>query len=94
MFEAVGMEYWPAYFGKVHDVLRPGGKAGLQIITIQDDLFDEYNARTDFIQKYVFPGGMLPSEDRLAPVVAESRSVLAIGGTVRPRLCCHAQALG
>ena len=72
MFEAVGMEYWPAYFGKVHDVLRPGGKAGLQIITIQDDLFDEYNARTDFIQKYVFPGGMLPSEDRLAPVVAKA----------------------
>ncbi|MFT6426933.1 MAG: cyclopropane-fatty-acyl-phospholipid synthase [Brevundimonas sp.] len=72
MFEAVGMEYWPAYFGKVHDVLRPGGKAGLQIITIQDDLFDEYNARTDFIQKYVFPGGMLPSEERLAPVVSKA----------------------
>jgi len=72
MFEAVGMEYWPAYFGKVHDVLQPGGKAGLQIITIQDDLFDEYNARTDFIQKYVFPGGMLPSEDRLAPVVSKA----------------------
>ena len=72
MFEAVGMEYWPAYFGKVHDVLQTGGKAGLQIITIQDDLFDEYNARTDFIQKYVFPGGMLPSEDRLAPVVSKA----------------------
>jgi len=72
MFEAVGMEYWPAYFGKVHDVLQPGGKAGLQIITIQDDLFDEYNARTDFIQKYVFPGGMLPSEERLAPVVSKA----------------------
>ena len=72
MFEAVGMEYWPAYFGKVHDVLQPGGKAGLQIITIHDDLFDEYNARTDFIQKYVFPGGMLPSEDRLAPVVSKA----------------------
>ena len=72
MFEAVGMEYWPAYFGKVHDVLQSGGKAGLQIITIQDDLFDEYNARTDFIQKYVFPGGMLPSEERLAPVVSKA----------------------
>jgi cyclopropane-fatty-acyl-phospholipid synthase len=68
MFEAVGKEYWPAYFGKIHDVLTPGGVAGLQIITIQDALFDEYNARTDFIQKYVFPGGMLPSEERLAPV--------------------------
>jgi cyclopropane-fatty-acyl-phospholipid synthase len=70
MFEAVGMEYWPAYFDKIHDVLKPGGRAGLQIITIQDTLFDGYSARTDFIQKYVFPGGMLPSEERLAPIVA------------------------
>jgi cyclopropane-fatty-acyl-phospholipid synthase len=70
MFEAVGKEYWPAYFDKVHDVLKPGGVAGLQIITIQDALFEEYNARTDFIQKYVFPGGMLPSEERLAPVTS------------------------
>ncbi|ASD27977.1 SAM-dependent methyltransferase [Brevundimonas diminuta] len=69
MFEAVGREYWPTYFQKVHDVLKPGGRAGLQIITIQDDLFDEYEARTDFIQKYVFPGGSLPSEARMAPVV-------------------------
>ncbi|QTN18551.1 class I SAM-dependent methyltransferase [Brevundimonas sp. AJA228-03] len=69
MFEAVGKEYWGAYFDKVHDVLKPGGRAGLQIITIQEDLFEEYNARTDFIQKYVFPGGMLPSEARLQPVV-------------------------
>jgi len=69
MFEAVGKEYWGAYFDKVHDVLKPGGRAGLQIITIQDELFEEYNARTDFIQKYVFPGGMLPSEARLQPVV-------------------------
>lgn len=68
MFEAVGQEYWPAYFGKIHDVLEPGGRAGLQIITIEDALFDEYNRRTDFIQKYVFPGGMLPSEARLKPV--------------------------
>ena len=69
MFEAVGKEYWGAYFDKVHDVLKPGGRAGLQIITIQEELFEEYNARTDFIQKYVFPGGMLPSEARLQPVV-------------------------
>lgn len=70
MFEAVGREYWPTYFQKVRDVLKPGGRAGLQIITIQDALFDEYDARTDFIQKYVFPGGSLPSEARMAPVVA------------------------
>ncbi|MNQ57733.1 Cyclopropane-fatty-acyl-phospholipid synthase [compost metagenome] len=72
MFEAVGREYWPTYFQKVHDVLKPGGRAGLQIITIQDDLFDEYDARTDFIQKYVFPGGSLPSEARMAPVIARA----------------------
>lgn len=70
MFEAVGREYWPTYFAKVRDVLKPGGRAGLQVITIQDALFDEYDARTDFIQKYVFPGGSLPSEAKLAPVVA------------------------
>lgn len=69
MFEAVGKEYWPAYFDTIHNVLIPGGRAGLQIITIEDELFEEYNARTDFIQKYVFPGGMLPSEVRLQPVV-------------------------
>jgi len=73
MFEAVGQEYWPAYFAKLHEVLKPGGRAGLQIITIQDALFEEYDARTDFIQKYVFPGGSLPSEARLAPVVADAR---------------------
>jgi cyclopropane-fatty-acyl-phospholipid synthase len=65
MFEAVGEEYWPAYFGKIHDVLSPGGRAGLQIITIRDELFARYRRRADFIQKYIFPGGMLPSETRL-----------------------------
>ena len=70
MFEAVGREYWPTYFAKVRSALKPGGRAGLQVITIQDALFEEYDARTDFSQKYVFPGGSLPSEARLAPVVA------------------------
>ncbi len=65
MFEAVGEEYWPAYFDKVRDVLSPGGRAGLQIITIRDELFSVYRSRADFIQKYIFPGGMLPSEARL-----------------------------
>lgn len=69
MFEAVGMEYWPAYFDRIHDVLKPGGKAGLQIITIADAYFAGMKKRTDFIQKYVFPGGMLPSEAALKPVI-------------------------
>lgn len=72
MFEAVGQEYWPAYFGKIHDVLEPGGRAGLQIITIDDAVFAGYRKRTDFIQKYIFPGGMLPSESALKPVVADA----------------------
>lgn len=65
MFEAVGEEYWPTYFGKIRDVLSPGGRAGLQIITIKDELFDVYRRHADFIQKYIFPGGMLPSETAL-----------------------------
>jgi cyclopropane-fatty-acyl-phospholipid synthase len=65
MFEAVGERYWPTYFGSIHERLRPGGRAGLQIITIRDDVFDRYRRRADFIQKYIFPGGMLPSEARL-----------------------------
>ena len=66
MFEAVGEQYWGAYFRKVHDVLKQGGKAGLQIITIADEFFDDYRKRSDFIQKYIFPGGMLPSATKLA----------------------------
>ena len=69
MFEAVGQEYWPAYFDKIRQVLVPDGRAALQIITIADAFFGGYDKRTDFIQKYVFPGGMLPSEAVLKPVV-------------------------
>jgi cyclopropane-fatty-acyl-phospholipid synthase len=65
MFEAVGQEYWPSFFSKVNEVLKPGGKAGLQIITIRDDLFDAYSKRADFIQRYIFPGGVLPSVEKL-----------------------------
>ena len=65
MFEAVGEAYWPAYFAKVREVLSPGGRAGLQIITIRDELFRTYRSRSDFLRKYIFPGGMLPSEERL-----------------------------
>jgi cyclopropane-fatty-acyl-phospholipid synthase len=65
MFEAVGESYWPTYFNCLHDRLRPGGLAGLQIITIADRYFDDYRSSADFIQRYVFPGGMLPSPSRL-----------------------------
>lgn len=69
MFEAVGEEYWPSFFGKVRDVLKTGGQAGLQIITIADELFDDYRRSADFIQRYIFPGGMLPSPSALADQV-------------------------
>ena len=65
MFEAVGESYWPTYFDQVHACLKPGGKAGLQIITIAKERFDSYRKKTDFIQRYIFPGGMLPSPERL-----------------------------
>jgi cyclopropane-fatty-acyl-phospholipid synthase len=81
MFEAVGERYWPAYFDKVRESLAPDGRAGLQIITIRDELFDEYRRRPDFIQKYIFPGGMLPSEARLR--VETERAGLAWAGVTR-----------
>ncbi|MCF8878989.1 cyclopropane-fatty-acyl-phospholipid synthase family protein [Hyphobacterium sp. SN044] len=65
MFEAVGQEYWPSFFSKVSEVLKPGGQAGLQIISIRDDIFDSYSKRADFIQRYIFPGGILPSMEKL-----------------------------
>lgn len=72
MFEAVGEAYWPTYFRKVRDLLVPGGRAGLQVITIEDRLFDDYKRTSDFIQKYIFPGGMLPSEERLRMVTDQA----------------------
>ena len=61
MFEAVGEKYWPTYFDTVRDRLKPGALATLQIITIEDTRFEMYRKSVDFIQKYIFPGGMLPS---------------------------------
>lgn len=61
MFEAVGRAYWPGYFKTVRDKLKPGGLACIQTITIRDDLFERYVRSTDFIQQYIFPGGLLPS---------------------------------
>ena len=65
MFEAVGYKYWSDFFRKIKEVLKPNGMAGLQIITIHDDLFDKYIKSVDFIQTYVFPGGFLPSIKKL-----------------------------
>jgi cyclopropane-fatty-acyl-phospholipid synthase len=61
MFEAVGEEYWPLFFQTLKRCLKPGGRAVVQTITIRDDLFERYRVGSDFIQQYIFPGGMLPS---------------------------------
>lgn len=72
MFEAVGESYWPSYFGKVKECLNEGAKAALQIITIDDQLFKRYRKRADFIQHYIFPGGMLPSEAALKEAFSQA----------------------
>ena len=63
MLEAVGAAYWPTYFDKLRAALQPGGVAVLQVITIGDGYFESYSRRPDFIQKYIFPGGMLPTPE-------------------------------
>ena len=65
MFEAVGEEHWKNYFETIKTHLKPGGMAGLQSITIANEFFEIYKRRPDFIQKYIFPGGILPSESEL-----------------------------
>jgi cyclopropane-fatty-acyl-phospholipid synthase len=62
MFEAVGERFWPAYFATVKRCLKPGGRAVIQTITIDERLFDDYRKGSDFIQQYIFPGGMLPTK--------------------------------
>lgn len=70
MFEAVGEHYWPGFFGMLHDRLRPGGRAVVQTITIAEQKFERYRKGTDFIQQYIFPGGMLPAPSRFSDVAA------------------------
>ena len=61
MIEAVGREYWPTYFQTIAKLLKPGGRACIQSIVIDDALYERYALGTDFIQQYIFPGGFLPS---------------------------------
>lgn len=64
MFEAVGRAYWPSYFQALRKALKPGGLACVQSITLSDALWERYSRGTDFIQQYIFPGGLLPSPER------------------------------
>ncbi len=65
MLEAVGEAYWPTYFRALRRLVRPGGRIALQVITINPDDFPNYRRNADFIQLYIFPGGMLPTPERL-----------------------------
>lgn len=74
MVEAVGQAYWPAYLDVIARSLRPGGRAAIQYIAIDDDIFEAYAASVDFIQTYIFPGGLLLSESRFR-ALAEMRGL-------------------
>ena len=80
MFEAVGEKYWPVYFDTVRERLKPGKHATLQIITVADSRWDVYKRGVDFIQKYIFPGGMLPSPSVLRQEIA--RAGLQLKGSI------------
>lgn len=74
MVEAVGQRYWPDYLASISRCLKPGGRAAIQYIRIEDDIFESYARSTDFIQHYIFPGGMLLSESRFR-AIAESNGL-------------------
>ena len=76
MIEAVGERWWPAYFRKVRDCLKPGGRASIQAITIDRAAFEKYRRTSDFIREYIFPGGMLAPPERLASL-ARSAGLVA-----------------
>ena len=73
MFEAVGMQYWQAYFDKVKDLLKPTGIFSMQTIVIFEGLFEKYSRKIDFIQKYIFPGGMLPTVEKLENIANQKK---------------------
>jgi cyclopropane-fatty-acyl-phospholipid synthase len=77
MLEAVGESYWPAYFTRLRECLAPGGVAVLQIITMREDRFETYRNGSDFIQRYIFPGGMLPTPGIVARQAAAAGLALA-----------------
>ena len=80
MFEAVGEQYWPTYFETVRERLKPGKHATLQIITVNDERWEAYRKGVDFIQKYIFPGGMLPSPTVLRQQV--EKAGLNVSGSI------------
>ena len=77
MFEAVGEDNWKDYFAVLNRCLKPGGRGGLQIITIDDAAFPRYRRNPDFIQRYIFPGGMLPSLSKLKEAIESAGLTLS-----------------
>ena len=72
MLEAVGESYWNTYFNQLRNLLKPGGNAVIQVITIDDERFESYRKHSDFIQQYIFPGGMLPPQSKLLELTESS----------------------
>ena len=91
MFEAVGEKYWATYFEMIQRCLKPGKKACIQTIVIADNLFDKYRKSSDFIQQYVFPGGMLPSIKKFKEAAQRKglivEDVYAFGQDYQKTLC-------
>lgn len=77
MFEAVGEENWPTYFERVRALLKPAGQAMIQAITIAEDRFAQYRRNADFIQTYIFPGGMLPTVEAFKSAAQKARLTVA-----------------
>jgi hypothetical protein len=91
MFEAVGEQFWPTYFGILRERLRPGARALVQTITIDDSHFAAYRATSDFIREFIFPGGMLPSPRRFIAIRRRARRPCASNCSARrSRVARHA----
>ena len=93
MVEAVGQEYWPAYLDTIARVLKPGGRAAVQFISIADDVFPAYADGVDFIQRYVFPGGHAALDQPLPRARRGARPRLDGRTPLRPRLCRNAASV-
>ena len=93
MVEAVGQRWWRAYLDCIARNLKPGGRAALQFISIDHRLFDGYSRNADFIQAYIFPGGMLLDEPRFEALAEAARTAWERTRRLRPRLCRDAEAV-
>ena len=92
MVEAVGRRWWPAYLDCIARNLKPGGRAALQFIAMDPRLFDRYARNPDFIQTYIFPGGMLLDEPAFE-ALAHERGLMGQSRSVPPRLRRNPSAL-